>query len=784
MKDPKLRILFTQLIALSLLSVPAPAGAAESRIGFLTGPASGDPLDIAIDYLDAHAGDLGLTRNDLRLAEVKDRYQTQHNGVTHIYLQQQYQGIDVVNAILNVNVDREGRVINVGDRFVHDLIKSIETWTPTVTAGEAVAAVAERLGMATGGLQPVRVVGGPAEEVHFAKGSLSLDDIPVKLAFFRVAGGPVRLAWDVVVRLPNERHWYNLWIDAATGDLLGSHDWVGRLTPEKAEPDGATYTVFAAPLMNPYEGQRAHLSSPADPVASPFGWHDLDGKPGADTTDTRGNNAVIMASGSGYRPDGGRSLDFDFAFDPDKGPEAYTDAALANLFYWTNTLHDIHYRYGFDEVAGNFQLNNYGRGGAAGDEVTGTGQDPQMTAFASPPDGSKPVMQMFIATPITALLPLEHTVEANGASFPAAGALFGRVLTVEGASGKLVAANDGSSGDVDHPGGPPALRQGSGTPGDACEPLINRSAVKGAITLVEGGGCAPGVKARNAQQAGAVGVVIAQAGELENLGGHGTADEVTIPVVAIRASDAEILRDQIADGVTVTLKSDNDRVDRDSDFDSGVIIHEYGHGVANRLTGGPSAAGCLQKQQSLGLVEGTADFWALALTAKATDTRETPRGISVYSFFQPPEGPGVRGVHYSTDQRINAFNFDDLPSFSADPLMVPHAAGTRWAAALWDVYWNLVEAHGFDPDFVAGKGGNNLMLQLVMDGLKLQPCEPTFVEARDALLLADLVNTGGANQCPIWQGFAGRGLGEGASGGASSNDLAVRGSSRVPQACS
>ena len=84
---------------------------------------------------------------------------------------------------------------------------------------------------------------------------------------------------------------------------------------------------------------------------------------------------------------------------------------------------------------------------------------------------------------------------------------------------------------------------------------------------------------------------------------------------------------------------------------------------------------------------------------------------------------------------------------------------------LWQMYWQLVDEYGFDPDFYHGTGGNNIALQLVMDGLKLQPCDPGFVEARDAILLADEVNNKGANQCLLWDAFAKRGLGVSADQG-------------------
>ena len=79
--------------------------------------------------------------------------------------------------------------------------------------------------------------------------------------------------------------------------------------------------------------------------------------------------------------------------------------------------------------------------------------------------------------------------------------------------------------------------------------------------------------------------------------------------------------------------------------------------------------------------------------------------------------------------------------------------------------------HGFAPDWfnldsVATKlAGNKLALKLVVDGLKLQPCSPSFVDARDAILLADQISTNSANTCEIYKAFAKRGLGVKAGSG-------------------
>ena len=61
------------------------------------------------------------------------------------------------------------------------------------------------------------------------------------------------------------------------------------------------------------------------------------------------------------------------------------------------------------------------------------------------------------------------------------------------------------------------------------------------------------------------------------------------------------------------------------------------------------------------------------------------------------------------------------------------------------------------------KHGNSLLVQLFVDSMKLQPCRPSFFDARDALLAADKHLTGGVATCQIWRGFAARGLGPKAS---------------------
>ena len=56
--------------------------------------------------------------------------------------------------------------------------------------------------------------------------------------------------------------------------------------------------------------------------------------------------------------------------------------------------------------------------------------------------------------------------------------------------------------------------------------------------------------------------------------------------------------------------------------------------------------------------------------------------------------------------------------------------------------------------------GNSLSVQLVLNGMKLQQCRPSFFDARDAIIQADEVLTGGENYCDLWNAFAEKGLGK------------------------
>jgi len=296
----------------------------------------------------------------------------------------------------------------------------------------------------------------------------------------------------------------------------------------------------------------------------------------------------------------------------------------------------------------------------------------------------------------------------------------------------------------------------------ACNALINDTEISGNIALIDRGDCQFGTKSLNAQNAGATAVIICnnEPGILTMAGGV-DGDQVNIPVVMITQADCATIRVELDNGLNATL---DPSVDLDSDLDNGIIAHEYGHGISIRLTGGPSNSSCLQGGEQMG--EGWSDFFGLWMTIESGDNHEDIRGIGTYVLEEPTDGPGIRPAPYTTDMTVNDFTYGNVDDGS---ISVPHGVGFIWCTMIWDLNWALVNAHGLDLDLYNGTGGNNITAQLIIDGMKGQPCSPGFVDARDAILDADMDNNNGENEDIIWNVFARRGLGFSATQGTSAS---------------
>ena len=548
-------------------------------------------------------------------------------------------------------------------------------------------------------------------------------------------------------------------------------------------------TVIPVPFENPIVSPRMVVPfSSNNPLYSPYGWQvgDLRAPANffADTYSflstgkqlTRGNNVaayddnVTTATGNGNvssstnSPDGGANRDFDFPFNQTLGARdpGNLAAGITNLFYWNNMLHDVMMSKGFDEVSGNFQYKNITGLGAGNDYVRAESQDGSgrnNANFSTPPDGTSGRMQMYLFDNTGA-----NTLTVTGAPAAAGGyrfatVAFGPRLTKKPVAGKLVLVNDGVSDDGGDHG--------------CASPFVNAAAVAGNVAFIQRGGCpqlttlnprannqfAPKVKRAQANGASAV-IVFDSLGTTTNLTNFGGADTVgiRIPAIFISGADGFKLRAALLAGATLNVSAALGP-DFDGSFDNGVVSHEFGHGISNRLTGGGSA-NCLNSangNQTMG--EGWSDFFALWMTTKPGDDGSASRYVATYDTGEAYDvGPGFRAKPYSTNFTRNNYTYAQLGT-TTGKYQETHDVGEVWATVLWDLNWQFIYRYGYNPDFYAATGGNNKALKLVLDGCKLQVCQPGFLDGRDALLRADSLTNRAANAALIWSVFARRGMG-------------------------
>ena len=732
--------------------------------------------NLALQYLQKQAVDWNLNATDFSELVLKDQFQTRHNGVWHLYFQQKHQGIEIRNALLNVAISNN-KVVYAGNRLVGQITEKVNTTLPVLNASTAVLVAADLMKIEVSENLQVKEQIGKTITI-FEKGTISQKDIRAELAYFLNENGELQLVWEVTLDKIGTTNYRTISVDAMQGNVANDfnrilhcdfgtghflangktcqhdHDFIKKealdAAPQMVEnvPANARYNVWEFPLESPNDGNLTLKLNPHDATASPFGWHDTNGDDDPDFSITRGNNVHAYADynnsnqSQGNEPDGGANLIFAPSYNPDWEPLQYQDASVTQLFYSSNMMHDIAYQHGFDEAAGNFQENNYGNGGLGSDYVLAEAQNGGTSSsnnadFSINPDGQNSRMQLFLWNQM-GLLTVNAPISVVG-TYETRDALFGPTITNVPVSGEVVIVNDGSA-----------------FPTQGCFDILNAAEVNGKIAMIDRGDCDYSQKVLNAQNAGAIAAIICSfdGGSFNQMGQGSVGGQVNIPAVLIQYNDCQTIRQFVGNGLEVSLvqPQNNGPDNLDGALDNATVAHEYAHGISTRLTGGASSANCLGNDEQMG--EGWSDFFAMAVTAKPNQDGSEPRGISTFSLGQGLNGGGARRFPYSTDFSVNSQTYFDIIGG-----VLPHPVGEVWASILWDLHWALVDKYGFDEDLFNGTGGNNLALKLVIDGMKLQPCSPGFVDGRDAILMADQMNNGGENQCLIWEVFARRGVG-------------------------
>ncbi len=547
-------------------------------------PGITDPETVAKEFLKNYKGLFLLSDEEVAEFRVVRNYKTHHNGITHLIFQQYYQSIPIHGGEIRMNLDEEGHIQDIwgGDYVLGIRLLVMSLLTPSEALKRAAQDVAPDVLF-----EPEISSGptGPTQATEFRRGPF-LEPHEASLVIFPMPDEP-RLAWEVMFH-KNSVERYFLIIDAKTGDLLYRTNLVNF-----SQPQGSVFKE------NPDKGGPVVMSFVGDPVASPRGW--------VDDILPCGNNVVAQEDRNGndtggYRPSSATQnfqYPFQNAYNASGGTDVNTDLdiAITNLFWMSNFIHDYYYALGFDESAGNFQLDNLGRGGVGGDNLTADAQDGWTTCptnqicrnnanFFTPVDGKNPRMQMYLFT------------------------------------------------------SPPL---------------------------------------RNA----------------------------------------------------------------DGDFDGGVIIHEYTHGLSNRLVAGPFNVTALFGVQSGAMGEGWGDWFAASIfnnpVVGAYVTGNPTTGIRQYALNNNP-------LTYANLCGLNHVNCE------------VHNDGEIWSATLWDLRTQYIARYGINP-------GEKNVERLVVDGMKRTPASPSMLNARDAILFSDLFSktSNGANLDLTWTAFAGRGMGWSAS---------------------
>jgi hypothetical protein len=660
----------------SLLGSPALISARDrfltSRSGGPTVPSavslaafnSTDPHAIIKGFLNDHAGLFGFDAQAISNAIISREFVATNNGMRTVVWEQQVDSIPVFEGLLIGHITESGELVNISSQFIPDPAGAADRGVgdraglvaaPPFSAAGAVAIAGRSIGEDTSEesvFQEANVAQMSAATRVSGRGQFHAANIlgtaETSLVWLPMSKDFMKLCWDVILTGKTRSEMYRVLVDAQSGAVLLRRcltEYISDVTYRVYTNDSPSPMSpgFATPVSTqPAQVPQVLVTTPAlDTNASPAGWID-DGN-----NETVGNNVDAHLDRNADnqpdlpRPQGSPARSFTFSVNLGRDPTNYGPSAVVQLFYICNWMHDRLYELGFTEAAGNFQSNNFGRGGLGNDLVQADAQDGSGTDnanFSTPPDGSKPRMQMYVWS------------------------------------------------------GP--------TPR------------------------------------------------------------------------------------------------RDGDLDSEIMLHECTHGLSNRRVGGGALISALQTR---GMGEGWSDFYALSLLSQPADNINGNFGEGSYCSYKLNDPNflqnyyfGIRRYPYTTDMTKNPLTLNDIdtlrfdhcvsgapyniavsgPCNSAPPAEV-HDQGEVWCETLWEVRANLLNKYGWGT-------GNELALQLVTDGMNLCPPNPTFLQARDAIIQADLVDTGGANRKELWAAFAKRGMGISAAVPANSTTTGVHEAFDVP----
>jgi hypothetical protein len=662
----------------------------------LTLPSTASPAAIVAQFLGARGRDAATLRSLALVSQGAER-----NGVAHSRMEQRVNGLAVYGAYAKAAINERGELVHL-----------IENLAPAGPVARASIDERQALAAALGRLHPsvsanLAVTGRKAETTSFARG-----------AFFHADPSATRVAIPMGDGSLAEGYLVETWTDEQ--NLL--HETLvsgsGEVLFVETRTNTDSYNVFA---IDPSKSTQSVVAGPA-PVSvpgtnpSPSGW--INTALAQKTMDIYGNNAhaYLDADGNNRADRLGTTVsspfNFTSVFSPTSLANTTTNRAVAvqNLFYLNNYMHDLLYRAGFVENELNFQENNFSRGGAGSDSVDAEAHDGSgynNANFATPGDGSNPRMQMYLWK--------NNEVAIGTNSYgPLGTASFGPALTTTGVSGAITVA-----------------------PATNVEGCVAFAAgfFTSKIAVIDRGTCDFIVKVKNAQNAGARGVIISNhaAGGDAISGMSGTDGTVTIPSVFVGITNGLAIKAQAGNTGSIRINP----IFRDGDLDSDIVFHEYGHGLTWRMIG--SMSGPL----SGAIGEGMADVLSVIINNDDAVGEYSDRSAN-----------GIRSSRYSTHPRTYG---------SVNGTNGVHYDGEIYGAIGWNLFKQYEARYGL-------AAGRDQILRDLVNGMKYTPARPTYEQMRDGVLQA---TAGTDRQCMVWTAYAKFGVGQGAKGVANADGTAT-----------
>jgi len=609
----------TLLIALLPLTALA-VGPAETQLndrariyrstdgGALTVASRAPHADIMATFLR----DKGHSASSLKSLVAVSENRVERTGITHHRMGQQVSGLEVYGAYSKIAIDSEGRIVSAIDRLVDT----------------------------EGGVRPAKI--REARALELALNALYGSERPEmheRPTIERVAvpmnDGSLREGFLVETWTEETNQLHHTLVSG-----------LGQILNIELRTASDSYKVFT---VDPNTTPQTTVNGPAPGgQISPDGWLYTSGHT---TFDISGNNVhAYLDTDANNASDGGGTQVTDGNFTTtanfSQQPSTSTNKAVAvqNLFYLNNVMHDTLYGYGFTEAVGNFQENNFGRGGLGGDSVNAEAQDGSGTDnanFSTPSDGNKPRMQMYLFNGVG-----DHLVTVGANTYLAMGAEFGPTLNTTGVTGTAVFAGDG------------------------CTAITAN--VSGNLAVIDRGTCAFVDKVKAAQNAGAIGAIVVNNAGDGILAMGGTDNTINIPSVFVGQSDGDAIK--AAATTTKISANPNQPLMKDGDLDSDIVFHEYGHGLTWRMIGSMSGA------MSGAIGEGMGDVLSLLMNEH-----------------------DVVGTYATGDSRgIRRYPYTDYPltygDFTGDEV---HNDGEIYAAAVWKVY-QIFQANSVSKDTLFG----------------------------------------------------------------------------------